>query len=324
MLPMKKNLYYLIFSLFVIYGCKKNELNLLSPEEIHTKEIIQDYKNYFPGISRYPKVYKADGLGLDTRVVVGIDGQEMFLGLAEKYNVLVKGTFNLSQYIDSTYSFHKVEMQTKSLGVFILHFKKIDGTSGQGDLYKTLMVNSLSISSYESALYPIENVITGDELPNLEYLYKSEKIVSFVHGAQIWSYNSLGDYKSNVEFFGNSDPQIYLEAAPLVVKTVNLSGDEYTKPKLADAVNSNIITLALKTKNEEILWSKDYVVSDWILKEQESRHNTSFIYDNHNSISIVTRESGKRFMDGQLKDYKKNTVLNINKVTGQIYNTLLF
>src|SRR5690606_41344270 len=79
--------------------------------------IIQDYKNYFPGISRYPKVYKADGLGLDTRVVVGIDGQEMFLGLAEKYNVLVKGTFNLSQYIDSTYSFrseeHTSELQSR-------------------------------------------------------------------------------------------------------------------------------------------------------------------------------------------------------------------
>src|SRR5690606_41311492 len=77
-------------------------------------------------------------------------------------------------------------------------------------------------------------------------------------------------------------------------------------------------------RSSDLLWSKDYEVSDWILKEQESRHNTSFIYDNHNSISIVTRESGKRFMDGQLKDYKKNTVLNINKVTGQIYNTLLF
>ncbi|WP_132779271.1 hypothetical protein [Sphingobacterium alimentarium] len=321
---MKKNLYYLIFSLFVIIGCKKNELNLLSPEEIHTKEIIEAYKNYFPGISRYPKVYKADGLGLDTRVVVGIDGQEMFLGLAEKFDVLVKGTFDISQYIDSTYSFHKVEMQTKGLGVFILHFKKMDGISGQGDLYKTLMVNSLSISSYESALYPLQNVITGDKLQNLEYLYKTENIVSFVHNAQIWSYNPLGDYKSKVEFFGNSDPQIYLEAAPFVAKTVNLSGDGHTKHKLSDAVNSNIITLALKSKNEQILWSKDYAVSDWILQDGENRYNASFIYDNHNSISIVTRESGKRFIDGQLRDYKKNTVLYINKVTGQIYNTLLF
>lgn len=323
---MRKKIYYLIILLLTLNSCEKENTNELLPEEIYTNEVKSIYKNYFSEIVKYKEAYSLHSIDSNKRAVVGINGRELFLGIALNANLVTKGTLNLPAAIDNSYVFYKGEVFSNALGTFVLHFKKKDKLETNENTFKTIIINGEQ-SIVTSQLYAIEDIISSDELPNIDYLYRdSEGHLDVIYNSALYTYSWDGHYIISYPYKSKEDPIPFLEGKPIIVKTVNHTGDLYDKPILADAVNANIIFIELQSVTKDKLWVKDFTVSDWILKEGENRYNTSFLYDLHSFIRIDTRENGMKYNDGSevLRPYKRNTSIYIDKVSGSIFQTKEF
>lgn len=318
---MRRKFYYLIISLLTLNSCKKDNIIDLSPEEIYTKEVKNQTKSYFSEIINYKEAHFLTSSDSNQTAVAGINGRELFLGLTLNANLITKGTLNLPAAIDSSYVFYKGEVFSKALGTFVLHFKKKDKLETKENTFKTIIINGEQ-SIFTSQLYAIEDIITSNELPHIDYLYKdSEGHLDVIYNSALYTYSWNGHYIISYPYNSKEDPIPFLEGKHVIIKSINLSADKSEKHALADAYNSNIITLEFKSSDDKSLWIKDFEVSDWILKVGESRYNTSFVFNYHSFLRIDTRESGMRYYENSqlLRPYKKNTSLYIDKVSGQVF-----
>ncbi|WP_160070148.1 hypothetical protein [Sphingobacterium bovisgrunnientis] len=259
--------------------------------------------------------------------MLGINGNELFLGLEENKSVVLKGALDMPVDIDDSYSFYKGEIFKNALGTFVLHFKKKYAETGQNEGFKTLIINGDIDSFNKTQFYIIEDIIESEQFPEIQFLERKDLgYLNLVYNSELSTYSPNGYHVITYPFNSNEDPTSFMRGKPIIINTVNLSGDMYDKPILADAVNANIISIELQSPTKEKLWLKDYTVSDWILKEGESRYNSVFLSDIHSYIRIDTRESGMKYYEGSLilQPYKKNTSIYINKVSGSIFQTKEF